>query len=208
MGRELPCLLVDAMLGRLAKWLRLMGYDVLYASGFSDHQIAAHARAEQRVVLTRDHELIRRKGIRCLLIHSDSLEDQLGEVVTALGEPLADAEPRCPRCNALLVEATPDEARPHVPSYVLRTQRRFGYCPDCDKYYWAGSHWQHVRSIVERVQAQGGTSEAQASPAANGPASSAQMQGVELDRDDTRPGCTDRSIHRSEGNATPRGQPR
>ena len=160
MVREPPCLLADAMLGRLAKWLRLMGYDVVYASNDSDHQIAARARAEQRVVLTRDRELARRKGIRCLLVRSDDLEDQLGEVVAALGEPLDQASPRCPRCNALLREAARDEVRPHVPSYVFRTQRRFNYCPTCDKYYWAGSHWQHVQSVLEPVLGRGDSGDA------------------------------------------------
>jgi uncharacterized protein with PIN domain len=160
MVRELPCLLVDAMLGRLAKWLRLMGYDALYASNCSDHQIAARARAEQRLVLTRDRELARRKGIQCLLIHSDDLEGQLAEVFAALGEPPAEVPPRCPQCNTPLREAAPDEARQHVPSYVLRTQHHFGYCPTCDKYYWPGSHWQHVQSVLGRVLDHSGPGEA------------------------------------------------
>ena len=63
MATRSPLLLADAMLGRLCKWLRIWGYDTVYASSWSDHKIAARARAENRIVLTRDRELVRRKGI-------------------------------------------------------------------------------------------------------------------------------------------------
>ena len=150
---ELPLLLADAMLGRLARWLRLIGYDTVYARGWSDHQVAARARAEARIVLTRDRELARRRGIRCLLIESQSLERQLTEFWAAFVPPAGALSPRCPRCNAPL-EALPAAAvRDRVPPYVLRTQARFHHCPDCDQIYWRGSHWQHVQQIIARVRA-------------------------------------------------------
>jgi len=149
--KDIPILLADAMLGRLAKWLRLLGYDTLYDPALSDHQIAARARAEGRILLTRDRELARRKGFRRLLIHSDLLEDQIREVVIALGAPPSEVEPRCSQCNALLSEVSPDQVRPHVPAHVLKTHRHFRYCTDCDKYYWAGSHWRNIQSMIERV---------------------------------------------------------
>ena len=102
-----PLFLADAMLGRLAKWMRLLGFDTLYAGQASDHQIAALARAEGRIVLTRDRELARRKGIRCLLVDSQVLEEQLLQVIAACelaprgeGSParggLSTIGPRCP----------------------------------------------------------------------------------------------------------------
>ena len=139
------------MLGRLARWLRLLGYDTLYADKISDHQIVARARAKGRVVLTRDHGLVRRKGIRCLLVRSQVLEEQIREVVAAFGVPEPGAEPRCSQCNAPLVEVTPDQVRPHVPAYVLKTQTQFRRCPSCDKYYWPGSHWKDVQRTIARV---------------------------------------------------------
>jgi hypothetical protein len=137
------------MLGRLARWLRLMGYDTAYADGISDHQIAARARAECCVVLTRDQALARRKGIRCLFIHSQALEEQIREVVTAFGVPRP--EPRCSDCNVPLVELTPEQAAPHVPLYVLHTQHRFHRCPTCERYYWAGSHWSRIEERIARA---------------------------------------------------------
>lgn len=144
-------LLADAMLGRLSRWLRLMGYDTAYATTQPDHRIAAQARAEGRIVLTRDRELARRKGIRTLLIDSQVLEEQLQEVVSALGPPAAGTEPRCPRCNAPLVQAATREIQARVPAYVLQTHQHFRRCADCDKVYWRGSHWQNVQQFVEQM---------------------------------------------------------
>ena len=88
-----PLLLADAMLGRLAKWLRLLGFDTLYAGRRSDHQIAALARAEGRIVLTRDREMTRRKGICCLYVDSQVLEEQLAQVLGDLGSSHGDETP-------------------------------------------------------------------------------------------------------------------
>jgi uncharacterized protein with PIN domain len=147
-----PLLLADAMLGRLARWLRLIGYDTVYAQGWSDHQVAARARAEGRIVLTGDRELARRRGIRCLLIESHDLEAQLEELWTVLAPPVTALSPRCPRCNTALEVLPAAVAQDRVPPYVFRTQTVFRRCPDCDQVYWQGSHWRHVQEIVERVR--------------------------------------------------------
>ncbi len=150
------------MLGRLAKWLRLLGFDTLYAGHAGDHQIAALARAEGRVVLTRDRELARRKGIRCLFIDSQVLEEQLAQVMAAYG-PAPQGEgslaysgplpvvPRCPVCNGALIEVPRNQARAHVPVYVWETHCRFHRCLDCDKLYWPGSHWERIQSTLARI---------------------------------------------------------
>ena len=147
-----PLLLADAMLGRLARWLRLIGYDTLYAQGWSDQQIAARARAEARIVLTRDRELTRRRGIRCLLLEGHTLETQLAEFWRAFEPPRAALSPRCPRCNAPLEVLAAAAARDRVPPYVFRTQSLFRHCPDCDQVYWQGSHWQHVQETIARAR--------------------------------------------------------
>jgi uncharacterized protein with PIN domain len=148
-----PLLFVDAMLGRLARWLRLLGYDTLYASKLSDHQIAARARAEGRVVLTRDRELAQRRGIRTLYVRSQDWQEQIEEVVDALGLPAPGAEARCPQCNAVLVEVSPAQVRPRVPAHVFQTQHEFHYCPRCGQYYWPGSHWENIQSAIAQVLA-------------------------------------------------------
>lgn len=143
------------MLGRLARWLRLLGYDTTYARDWSDHRIAARARAEGRIVLTRDRELARRRGIQCLLIERQDLEGQLEEICLALGPPPPSLRPRCPVCNAMLRPLADDEARRRVPPYVYRTHERFRYCAHCDRVYWPGSHWEDVEKTIDRAT-QGG----------------------------------------------------
>ena len=147
-----PLLLADAMLGTLCKWLRLLGYDTVYAAlSWSDHQIAARARAQNRIVLTRDRELAKRKGIHCLLIRSQVLDEQIKKVFDVLGVPPA-GQVRCPQCNTVLVSISSSQAQDHVPKHILDTQCDFAHCPTCDKYYWPGSHWANIQSTLKRIQ--------------------------------------------------------
>jgi uncharacterized protein with PIN domain len=141
--------LVDGMLGRLARWLRILGYDAEYHPGLEDRELARIARAEDRILLTRDTELARRKGFRSLLVESQELEEQLRQVVAELGLRPWRRPARCTLCNAPLEEATPDEVRDLVPPYVGRTQTRFTRCPACRRVYWPGTHW---RRMVETLQ--------------------------------------------------------
>lgn len=140
------------MLGRLARWLRLLGYDTLYEPGLSDHQLAARARQEDRTLLTRDRELSRRRGIRCLLVHSQQLEEQLAQVMEELGAPSPASVPRCSQCNAQLLTISRQEASRRVPAFVLDTHKRFRYCAQCDQVYWQGSHWQHVTETIDHLR--------------------------------------------------------
>lgn len=142
------------MLGTLAKWLRILGYDTLYDPGLDDYQLMRLARAEERVLLTRDGELARRRGIDSLLIESQVLEKQLRQVLSALDlEPaLAPALSRCPVCNELLVPLDRQAARTRVPAYVARTQQHFRLCPGCQRVYWRGSHWQQMQERLDALR--------------------------------------------------------
>ncbi len=142
---EPPRLLADAMLGKLARWLRLLGFDTRYVEG-DDHRVAYLARSEVRVLLTMDRILADRRGLRTVLILSQSLEAQIEEVIDAVGVPPDSASPRCMACNAPLVEIAPEVARNRVPAYVARTYEVFNCCPKCGKIYWKGSHWQDMVS--------------------------------------------------------------
>jgi len=139
-----PRLLADGMLGRLAKWLRLMGYDTVYDSRALDDVLAHRARFERRLLLTRDHELARRKGLRALIVTSDVLEEQVVQVITQVGPPDSAPFSRCSVCNTLLEPITPAEAAAQVPPYVLKTQKKFRRCPSCGRIYWAGTHHEHM----------------------------------------------------------------
>ena len=144
-------LLADAMLGRLAKWLRILGYDTAYLVDTDDFAVMRLARAEERLILTRDHALAQRRGVRALLIESESLEDQLRQVRKDVGPAPHRPFSRCPVCNQALVEATPDLVAARVPPYVRQTHTRFSLCITCDQLYWPGSHWQRMQSIVAEL---------------------------------------------------------
>lgn len=143
-------LLADCMLGKLAKWLRLMGYDTAYYNAASDPELARRARAEGRVLLTRDRELSIRRGLRTLLIQSEVLEEQVREIQSALGPPPHPPLSRCAVCNAVLETVSPADIADRVPPYVLRTQTEFRHCPGCKRIYWPGSHFQGMCDQIEK----------------------------------------------------------
>ncbi len=136
--------LCDAMLGRLAHWLRLLGYDAVYSAA-DDHELARQARAEDRVLLTRDTLLAERRGIRALLITSDAPDDQLRQVIQEFGLSQTRALSRCPKCNTLLREIQKPAVQDRVPPYVYEHHTAFQECPGCGRIYWQGSHWQRIQ---------------------------------------------------------------
>lgn len=137
-------LLADAMLGRLARWLRILGYDTLYDSRWPDNELVRLSRAEDRVLLTRDTALARRRGVRTLLVTADRVESQLVQVVSELGLSVRAAFMRCPVCNEVLEEVPRSWAWGYVPPYTFCTQREFRLCPNCDRFYWRGTHWEQM----------------------------------------------------------------
>lgn len=147
MGMEAPKLLVDAMLGSLARRLRWLGYDAEYRRDLPDEEMIRIAQAEDRLLVTRDRALAGRRGVRALLIHGLQVEDQVAEVVEALGPSLHP--PRCTVCNGELVAITVEEARPLVPPYVAETQQTFMRCQRCGRVYWPGTHWPGLKRWEE-----------------------------------------------------------
>jgi uncharacterized protein with PIN domain len=137
--------LADGMLGKLAKWLRLLGYDTAYDNVADDHELARRTRAEGRVLLTRDRELAGRRGLHTLLVESEVLEEQVRQVRDALGPPPAPALSRCAVCNTTLEQVSPEDVANRVPPYVVRTQADFRRCPGCGRVYWPGTHVDGMR---------------------------------------------------------------
>jgi len=132
--------IVDGMLGRLAKWLRILGYDTAYFPHLDDDQLVHLARAEGRLLLTRDRGLARRRGLQCLLIESDHLEEQLDQILAELAPQGEHPFSRCPLCNTPLQKAEKPELEGRVPPHIFRTHKDFSLCPNCDKIYWPGTH--------------------------------------------------------------------
>jgi len=148
-----PRFLADAMLGRLARWLRLLGFDVAYDDAIPDAELARRAFEEGRVVLTRDRALPEEWRLpRVIVLQSESTREQLRELARVF--PLQDAArpfARCSRCNAPLEDAAPEAVAADVPPRILATQSRFHRCPACGRVYWEGSHVERIRRALDQV---------------------------------------------------------
>lgn len=143
--------LADGMLGRLAKWLRILGYDTAYDASADDHALVRQARAEGRILLTRDNALARRRGVEALLIHSQDVEAQVRQVLEDLNLSPGNAFSLCPVCNIPLEHLDPPAARDRVPPYVYATQDHFQCCPQCGRVYWRGTHWANMQAQLNNL---------------------------------------------------------
>jgi uncharacterized protein with PIN domain len=141
--------LCDHMLGTLARWLRLLGYDTAYPADLNDDELLALGERERRVLLTRDKNLAARGDARALYVVSDSLDAQIRQVLTEIGPPVADPMSRCTVCNGVLSDATRTEARAEVPAGVWQRQEQFWRCTSCGKYYWRGTHWERMQPTLD-----------------------------------------------------------
>ena len=152
-----PRFIVDANVGKLARWLRLVGYDALFAYDIDDRGLVDIAMAQNRVLLTKDTQILMRKvaldgRLKAILIKYDDSKAQLRQVVDTLNldyefSPFS----RCLECNEPLVSRTRDEVRDLVPPYVFETLTQYMQCPSCHRIYWRGTHWQRMKSELERL---------------------------------------------------------
>jgi len=133
--------IADVMVGKLARWLRVLGFDVAYSNTFEDDEIVRIAETEARVILTRDRGLAaRRIAAQCLFIQGDDHREQIRQVVTTFDLKRFNVFSRCLQCNALLQEIDKDAAFEKTPPYIYLTQDRFAQCPSCGRVYWRGTH--------------------------------------------------------------------
>lgn len=141
--------MADAMLGRLARWLRILGYDTAYEKVVTDDVLIERALRENRWLLTRDRRLVQRKLLRGrhTLIASDDVEDQLRQLHRDLTIDLDVNHQRgyrCADCNVVLTSISHDDAAPLVPPFVSQQYREFLQCPHCRRAFWAGTHWDDL----------------------------------------------------------------
>jgi hypothetical protein len=148
-----PRFAADAMLGRLARWLRVLGYDTSYDMALADPVLVRLAEQEERLLLTRDRHLLRElRPARALEVRQDDPLRQLHDVVRALAlPPPRELFTRCLLCNAVLETLDPAEARPLLPEGVRELPGPVRRCPLCSRLYWDGSHVRRMRAAIERV---------------------------------------------------------
>lgn len=142
------------MLGTLAKWLRILGYDTAYDNRINDDEIVERCVREGRIALTRDARLTERRLLRdSLLIESTELGAQLRQVLRHIGR---ESDPprlltRCVECNSVLETVGPESIQTLVPEYVFRTQRDFKQCPSCRRIYWGGTHREQIQRRLRKL---------------------------------------------------------
>jgi uncharacterized protein with PIN domain len=153
MGWGKPKFLADEMLGRLAKWLRLLGYDTKYISRIPDSELLDLVETEERSILTRDTLLIRRK--RChnyIFIRSDHWREQLKQVYIEAGLNCDAVLTMCPVCNRPLRHADRLSVEARVPAYVYATQKRFSACEGCSRVFWAATHVSNIMDVLKELR--------------------------------------------------------
>lgn len=148
-----PRFAADAMLGRLARWLRVIGADTTWKPDVADADLARHALEEDRILLTRDRSLTEEWRLpRVLLLASEAPLEQLRQVAAAYGlEWRGRLFRRCSLCNTRLVPLEATALRGRVPQRVARELRRFAECPSCRRVYWEGSHTRRMRRVLEQT---------------------------------------------------------
>jgi uncharacterized protein with PIN domain len=147
--------IADRMLGKLAKQLRMLGYDTLYYRGEAVYPLIRLARQEARVILTRNTKLIpRRREDVILRITEDDSFLQLKEVFQTGNIEMDEGKAfsRCLLCNALLDPMSRKEAEGKVPDFIFHQHKEFFRCPQCQRIYWPGSHQENMQKRISELK--------------------------------------------------------
>jgi len=156
---ESPRFIADVMLGSLARWLRVLGFDTLYDNRIDDEELVRLALRDRRIALTRDRRLTERRAIsnQAILIRSDALREQLQQVLERIHFRLDPARAgvlllsRCIECNSPLSPIERASVEGQVPSYVFSTQVEFKKCGSCGRIYWGGTHRDRMLEKLARL---------------------------------------------------------
>lgn len=141
-------------LGRLAKWLRILGYDTEYNPDKNGRELIIKSLKGRRIVLTRDLKMSRFSGIKVVYLKSDFVEKQIAQLRKEM--PLKIDENKffsiCVLCNKPLEDIEKEKVKNNVPEYVYRTQNVFKRCSFCKRVYWKGTHWENVEKFIRNLE--------------------------------------------------------
>jgi uncharacterized protein with PIN domain len=144
--------LCDRMLGTLAKWLRILGFDTYYANNLiNDLEVINIAKKEKRILLTRDKNLIyqaRRENIFVIEISATELDEQLKVALEDVEINQDLILTRCLICNSVLDDIKIDDVKDKIPDRVFKSNKKFWCCKNCDKIYWKGSHYDKMMAKI------------------------------------------------------------
>ncbi len=148
--------IVDHNVGKLVKWLRIMGYDTVFFEGADDSLMVEKALNENRILLTRDTQIMQRRivtsgKVKAILLTSEEPEAQMEQLIDTLKlECKSKPFTICLECNEPLVERSKAEIKDRVPPYVFQTQNQYMECPICHRIYWRGTHWTAMTDTLKK----------------------------------------------------------
>jgi uncharacterized protein with PIN domain len=153
-----PKFIVDMNVGKLAPWLRALGYDTVFINPIDDGELVRIAETEGRIVLTKDAGILERRVVTSGTVQVEWIESyerlqQLKQVVEHFKLDRKHEFTRCMACNTMLQAAPLDEALPHVPPRTAAVQDAYWYCPHCQQYFWQGSHWKRMNRVFDSLLA-------------------------------------------------------
>ena len=141
-------LICDQMLGTLAKWLRIFGFDTFFANAeMTDEDLLDIAASENRIIFSRDKELIirgKKKNLKIIAIETTDLESQLSQVLKHIKIDKKSILSRCTLCNTVLEKVEKNIVQGKVPNKVFKNNENFLFCSKCKKFYWMGSHYDKM----------------------------------------------------------------
>lgn len=144
--------IADCHLGKLAKYLRIMGFDTLFFPQIEDDKLIIIANEENRIILTRDRELSQRKNAPVLFLEPIDTKEQLKTLIDCYHlkeHPVPFS--RCIVCNSPLRVINKEDIKERLPAKVKKYFDYFEYCPACDRIYWQGDHYRHMMEFLEQV---------------------------------------------------------
>ena len=149
--------IADGMLGKLTRWLRMLGQDVEYSNKADDAELLAKAKNERRILLTRDFELYQRaisKGLDAFYLEGATGDEKLAELAERYCIPLEIdmSSSRCPKCNSLVQLISKEEAEKTVEKNTLEHYKDFWQCSKCGQVYWQGAHWTKIRKSLSAAK--------------------------------------------------------
>jgi hypothetical protein len=148
---------VDGMLGKLTRWLRLLGHDVEYSNDMEDKDLVRIAEKEKRVLLTRDFQLCQQavgKGLDAFYVEGQTEPERLAEISRrfSIGLEVDMKISRCSRCNTMVKPVLKEKIADKVEKNTLVHYDEFWMCPKCEQVYWQGAHWTRIGKILEKAQ--------------------------------------------------------
>jgi len=149
--------IADGMLGKLTRWLRILGHNVKYSNKLDDNQLLTIAKKERRILLTRDLELYQQataKGINAFYLEGTDEAERLAQLAKRFGIKLEVdmTTSRCPKCNARVKPVAKEKVMNKVEKTTFTYYNEFWQCPKCEQIYWQGAHWTRIRKTLEQAK--------------------------------------------------------